>query len=370
MRSASGSFQEGPETGAQRERQAMLRASKPFPPFEALDDQAEKGSPFRSIAEADECPPTTPARQSQAAPGMLDRDWKRLIRQLEAGKCVPFLGAGASYGRIEMAGELAQSWADEYEYPFEDRTDLARVMRYVAISDRDHVDVKERFLIRHIRNVDPPPFTPDEPHAALARFPLPLYLTTNYDDFMIKALHNAGRSPRRVLCPWYPRAPYDPDAFAPPPGNNSADCPVVYHLHGHSDEPASLVLTEDDYIQFLVALVEDRNKAEDNSTRVSLIPPAVQEALANKPLLFIGYSLRDPTFQVLLEVIVKELALSQRRSHYSIQKLPLPPDVTDDQRARAEEYLDQYFAELKISVYWGSATDFFRELNRRMEEAA
>lgn len=268
-----------------------------------------------------------------------------------------------------MASELAQEWAEEYEYPFDDRTDLARVMRYVAISERDHVDVKEMFLNRHIRNVDPPPFTPEEPHAALAKFPIPLYLTTNYDDFMFKALHNAGRTPRRVLCPWYPRAPYDPDAFAPPPGGRPDDSPVVYHLHGHSDEPASLVLTEDDYIQYIVALVEDRGKAEDNSTRLSLIPPTVQEALANRPMLFVGYSLRDQTFQVLLQVLIKELTLSQQRSHYSVQILPVPAGAGDGRRDRAKEHLDQYFAEHKISVYWGSAADFFSELNRRMEEA-
>lgn len=345
------------ETGARLERDAMLRPSKS--PFET-----EIGSQFRPINEArDRCPPTAQERRSPAEPDVEDRDWDRLIRQLRAGKCVPFLGAGASYGHVKMAAELAREWADECRYPFEDRTDLARVMRYAAVKDGDHVDVKERFLNRHIRNADPPPCTPEEPHAALARFPIPLYLTTNYDDFMIRALRNEGHSPRRVLCPWYPHAPYDPDAFAD-------DSPVVYHLHGHSEEPASLVLTEDDYTQFLVALVEDRNRAEHNSTGSSLIPPAVQEALATKPLLFIGYSLRDQTFQVLLQVIVKELALSHRRSHYSIQILPVPSDADDDRRVRAREYLNEYFRELKISIYWGSAADFFRELNRRMGEAA
>src|SRR5256885_662995 len=104
-----------------------------------LDDPTKIGSLFQ-------CPPTTRARHCQTEPGVQDREWKRLIRQLQAGKCVPFLGAGASYGHVKMASELAQLWADEYGYPFEDRTDLARVMRYVATRDGDHVDVKERFL--------------------------------------------------------------------------------------------------------------------------------------------------------------------------------------------------------------------------------
>ncbi|WP_026403689.1 MULTISPECIES: SIR2 family NAD-dependent protein deacylase [Actinomadura] len=295
---------------------------------------------------------------------MEDRDWDRLIRQLRAGQVAPFLGAGACHGTLEMAGALAGRWADEYDYPFEDRFDLARVMRYVAVLEDDLTYVKGEFLRRHFTGITAPN-DPDDPHVALARFPLPLYLTTNYDDLLTRSLRAAGRDPRRVLCPWYDGAPYDPDAFVPPPGGSPADEPVVYHLHGHDGHPESLVLTEDDYIQFLVALIEDRNKEEDTSARVSLVPPAVQEALARRPLLFVGYSLRDWTFQVLLQGLVKGLPTTHRRSHISVQMLPLPDGATDDQRRSAEEYLDRYFADLKVSVYWGSARDFFRELNRR-----
>ena len=34
---------------------------------------------------------------------------------------------------------------------------------------------------------------PDEPHSVLSRLPLPIYMTTNYDDLMIRALKAQGK---------------------------------------------------------------------------------------------------------------------------------------------------------------------------------
>jgi hypothetical protein len=292
-----------------------------------------------------------------------DREWERLAKQLHDGKCAPFLGAGACGGRLRLASELSREWADEYNYPFSDRDDLARVMRYVTVTEEDSIYVKEMFLDRHFRNFTPPDVTnPNEPHGALARFPIPIYLTTNYDDSMAQALTNAGRTPRKVLCPWYPDAPYAADSFDRPPG---VDLGVVYHLHGHSGVSSSLVLTEDDYIQFLIALVEDGHRSRTDSTRLSLLPPTVQESLSTLPLLFVGYSLRDWTFQVLLQGILRALPPTHQRRHVSVQLLPMDPNAGAAERERAERYLDRYFDGLKISVHWGSAEDFFAELHRR-----
>ena len=36
------------------------------------------------------------------------------------------------------------------------------------------------------------------------------------------------------------------------------DQPLVYHMHGFDEYPASLVLTEDDYLEFLVAILRDK----------------------------------------------------------------------------------------------------------------
>ena len=53
------------------------------------------------------------------------------------------------------------------------------------------------------RDVREPDFNdPAEPHRVLANLNLPVYVTTNYDDFMVKALARHHRQPNRVLCQW------------------------------------------------------------------------------------------------------------------------------------------------------------------------
>jgi hypothetical protein len=299
-----------------------------------------------------------------------DQDWQRLASQLHDGKCTPFLGAGACHGSLKMAAELSRELAAEHEYPFEDNHDLAKVMRYVTVQNGDPIWVKERFVEKYFNGAESPDSTaPGEPHAALAKFPIPLYLTTNYDDFMVRALSSAGRKPRALRCPWYPTASFSAADFDPPAGSTAVEAPIVYYLHGNSGEPESIVLTEDDYIQFLIALAEERNQ-EYVTTRVTLIPPAVQEVLSRTSLLFIGYSLRDWNFQVLLHGILKELPPTHKRRHVSVQVLPVDSSANECERRRAMEYLDSYFDDLRVSVYWGTAREFFAELNSRMGSAA
>jgi hypothetical protein len=111
-------------------------------------------------------------------------------------------------------------------------------------------------MCRALAGLGPPDFSREhEPHAVFAGLPLPVYLTTNYDDFMVAALRQRAKDPRREVCRWNssPSMRAEPTvldpAFVPTPAN-----PVVFHLHGHIGLPESLVLTEDDYLDFLVAV--------------------------------------------------------------------------------------------------------------------
>ena len=38
-----------------------------------------------------------------------DKDWDPLLRRIKAGKCTPFLGAGAAYGVLPLGAEIARS---------------------------------------------------------------------------------------------------------------------------------------------------------------------------------------------------------------------------------------------------------------------
>lgn len=277
-----------------------------------------------------------------------ENDWNVLLQKIKFQRCTPFLGAGACYGVLPLGAEIAREWAKKFRYPFSDDGDLVRVAQYIAVqydSMFAKIELLNRFACASLPNFQ----EPDEPHAVLADLPLPVYLTTNYDNFMVMALEKTGvRDPRRVLCKWNPLLKNEPSVFEENPNfKPTAANPVVFHLHGHT-LPESLVLTEDDYLEFLGSMC-------GNS---SLLPARIQDALANSTCLFIGYRMADWNFRVLYQ------GLRSRMRNLNIAVMP-PPGGTDEERAKACAYLDRYYAAMDLRVYWGTAREFCGELRRR-----
>ena len=294
-----------------------------------------------------------------------DRDWTRLVRQLKNGDCAPFLGAGACAPTLPVATKLSRQWAAEYDYPFPDKSKLDEVTQFAAYHEMDPVTVKQ-LMKDKIASVPPPDFTtPTQPHALLASQPISVYLTTNYDNYMTMALEHANRAPETRVCPWFKGADQYPitsvdDEFRP-----TIEHPLVYHLHGHLEEPGSLVLTAEDYLEFLITLTKRQAREGD-----PLLPPQVSFIMSTRPLLFIGYSLSDWTFRAVFQGLYESLAEVQRRRHVSIQLTPpLGRKPSPAAKARAVTYLTKYYDKLNISVFWGSAQAFCEELGQRLQAA-
>jgi hypothetical protein len=87
-----------------------------------------------------------------------DRDWEILLRRIQDGKCTPFLGAGVNYGVLPLGSDIAQRWAEQFQYPLEDRYDLARVAQFLAVLHRDPMLPKEE-LLACFEGVSAPDFT-------------------------------------------------------------------------------------------------------------------------------------------------------------------------------------------------------------------
>src|SRR6266511_5906779 len=128
-------------------------------------------------------------------------NWNLLLSRIESGNCTPFLGAGAAAGTLPLGGDIARRWADESGYPLSDIADLARVAQFIAVHD-DPMAPKERLCAELKKHALPDFANEDEPHAALADLPLSVFVTTNYDDFMLEALRSKGKDPKREICRW------------------------------------------------------------------------------------------------------------------------------------------------------------------------
>ena len=287
-----------------------------------------------------------------------DYHWNNLLNALYQKKCTPFIGAGASAKWLPIASDLSKGWAEKYDYPLEDVSDLSRVAQFLELEYDDPLFPKN-LLSEAIRKIESPEFSLDEnrntPHALLADLNLPIYITTNYDHFMEKALESRGKEPVSEFCRWnnYAIGTGIPSVFDNHSSYNpTVATPLVYHLHGDVDIPPSMVLTESDYIDFLVKLNKD----------TTILPSTIQHTFAST-LIFIGYSLLDINFRIIFRGITNFIGNRFRSSNIAVMRPPINPIQPLE---KVQRYLDRYTKEMfNVNVFWGDVTTFSSELRQQ-----
>ena len=235
---------------------------------------------------------------------------------------------------------------------------MARVAQYLAVL-YDPLFPKEQLRTLY-ENADPPQFdNPTSPYNILANLHLPIYITSNYDNFMEDALKYHHKDPRRELCRWNQILQRTQPSILETGFKPTSADPLIYHLNGHYQTPESLVLTEDDYLDFLVNI----------SSAEYELPPRIQQSFTGSSLLFIGFNPFAWNFRVLFRGLVAATEASLRRISVTVQMPPLPDDVTDATREKVQIYLNQYFdaTDRRMRVYWGTSNEFLTELNQRWQ---
>jgi len=308
-------------------------------------------------------------RQLDEATRWTTEDWEDLILSIQVKACTPFLGAGAASPLLPLGGEVSRAFASEFKYPFPDVTNLPRVAQYVSIvraantaKYRIKLDFEKRLAAERATNYTTI-LDECDPHRVVADLELPLYITTNYDDLMFQALIHStpptlpSRKPVQMVCPWRPRR-RGMDDVPDIPIQQSPSTPVVYHLHGHFGDIDSMVLTEDDYLTFVESLVVDQNK----------IVTRLNAAFASTTLLFLGYSLEDFNFKLLLRQLGTYLGKAEGARHVAVQ-LPPAGNGTEEERLRIGQaqrtYLMKQYNLQRVKIYWGTCRDFATELRQR-----
>lgn len=347
--------------------------------------------------------------------------WDDLSRRIKAGQVIPILSNSVRNDRIfdmdydydlrpsppevdsdavklNVEEELAEEWAQEIGYPLSDKHRLARVAVYNRVKCLDDEQAKTkylRFLKEYLLDIaegdeevadlvgdlreqaevlsfsdiasqlDYPWFEneSDDPLRLLAQLPLPIYMTTSYYDFMERALEAEGRPARTQICflrgePQRTAPEHRPDPDLKP----TSERPVVYHLHGFEPYPDSLVLSEDDYLDFLVRVSEEKR-----DTHAGLVPLHLWGALAESSLILLGYRLHDWDFRVIFRGIIKAKHVSLRKFGLAIQLDPIEQrEITNCEEAR--QYLTTYFAPEKFVVEWGTTDSFVKKLCQKWDE--
>lgn len=293
-------------------------------------------------------------------------EWNELAKSICAGQCTPFLGAGACAPTLPTGGELARELARDFGYPLDNSADLAHVTQFIAIKKNDTVDPKEEILKR-IAARGYPQFAAGETHHVLASWPVPVYLTTNYDDFMVKALEAQNRTARRDFCRWNKELAEHPGVWQREPDYRpSPESPIVYHMHGNSEVTKSLVVTEDDYLEFIYNIAKSGAMTKTVNRSWEMLPPWIIRAISNHCLMFVGYRLLDWSFRIIFRWLVLSLRQTQTRLKVAVQLSPFGDEAANES---AQTYLREYFQHVfDVTIFWGDTRNFVSEVQRHVTE--
>jgi hypothetical protein len=312
------------------------------------------------------------------------KNWPALLGNIAKGRCTPLLGPGLMEYLVGSRHNLARDWAQTFRFPLpQSRGDLPEVAQFLAYEQdkqfpRDElIRYFQTHLLRQYPEIikqasDPTNLSAvmkevwenqisvqsDDPFIVLAELPLPIYVTTNVSSILEHALVKAGKAPERGICRWKKDIDMEPTVFETEPDYRPSEYrPLVYYLYGHIDVPDSLVLTQDDYFDFLIGVTQNKD----------LVPPSVRASLVNSSLLLLGYPFESWDFRVLFRWLI-DLEGSSRRdryAHVAAQFDPEDSEMIDTERARS--YLSSYFnRNANISLYWGASQAFISDLQKEL----
>ena len=277
----------------------------------------------------------------------------QLIDLMTKRMLIPFLGAGVNLANrppeekfgptgpyLPNASELSDSIASEFEYPWSDKS-LLRVAWYATATAGEGKDKKNRaygkdVLYHYLHEIFSKPYPWTDVHEFFACLPAKLkekgypkchqlIVTTNYDQLLERAFdaqnepydvvsygeYSDGESRSRM--PGFqhiryedkdkpekkPRFLFTDDDFLRP-----VDRTIILKIHGAADrdswEHSSFVITEDDYIDYLALRIPDQ------------IPATLKANMLHSRFLFLGYSLGDWNFRVLLRSIKARSLFNER----------------------------------------------------------
>jgi hypothetical protein len=310
--------------------------------------------------------------------------WPNIINSIQQGYCVPILGFGLAEFLAGSPREIAQRWATQAGYPLASagQDDLPQVAQYLAVQQglayprdqlvqniREHIldefaaqlpqnaaDLPLKALITEIgrkrRASDPA-----EAYTVLASLPFKIYVTANPDNLLEDALTDQGRAPTTLYARWKRSLVKPPDIqeflnLSTP----TVAAPLVYHLFGYIDNGRALVLTEDDYFDYMMWV--------NNPAAQIKVPEVIKAAWDEAALVFLGFQMNDWNFRVLFRSILDEQRRQAER-YYRSMAVQLQPGDGYLKPESARRYLERAFTKDQLDIYWGSADDFLRELKKQ-----
>lgn len=246
-------------------------------------------------------------------------------------RCILFLGAGVhapppesspfeypAAQRPPIGASLSRMLAAGCDFskgfPNEDPSNLQRVALFYEIRR------SRKQLVDAVTGAVQTGKRPSPMLRALAELGFPLVITTNYDRLFESALTARDREPHAVI--YNPDRKEATDDYPDPTAEN----PVVFKIHGDIGNRDSLVITDEDYIKFVMRM-SDKGQFDP-------VPLGLKFYLTRWTTLFVGYSLLDYNLRLLFQTLRWKIDHASMPDVYSVDYHPDPLifDVWHNQR--------------------------------------
>lgn len=212
-----------------------------------------------------------------------------IIKELKNNNLAIFAGAGLSRasGFVDWA-TLLSGIASNLGLSIDSETDLVSLAQYYC-NDFGRQGINEAIIEQFEKDAEE-----NKNLEILAKLPIEVYWTTNYDSLIEDALKKSKKAVDVKI---------DQAQLKYYKSNRDV---IVYKMHGDKDHPDEAVITRDDYEAY-------------NKTR-SMFTTNLKGQLIEKTFLFIGFSFEDPNLEQILSRIRVELISRSPKNHYCFFK--------------------------------------------------
>jgi hypothetical protein len=244
-----------------------------------------------------------------------------IAAKVKSSECILFLGSGVHSGppnnskyvyseeqRPPLGGSLSRMLAANCNFtthfPNESTGNLQRVaLCYEVYQNRQK-------LVQELRNAVYTDKSPSPIVKALAKLPFKLIITSNYDQLFEMALRLEGKNP--IIEVYNPKEHTLTRDYMDP----TIKEPFIFKMHGDIFVEDSIVITDEDYIRFVLRM-------NDNDPYYP-VPLTFRYNFMRWPTLFVGYSLLDYNLRLLFQTLRWKIDKAKFPNTYSVDPFPDP----------------------------------------------
>ncbi|MCP5105305.1 MAG: toll/interleukin-1 receptor domain-containing protein [bacterium] len=277
-------------------------------------------------------------------------EWNTLIRTISRGNCILMLGPDASVEEVDgkthllkesLSLELAGKIIPKLEARKIEPTNLPRVSHYYCSEEgRNGLETKVEAFYEKRTGLT------SGFHRDLASLPFYFAVTSCPDNMFYNALEQAGKKPAV--------RGYNFRGTSPPLITmGTVEEPLLFNLYGTIQNSYSLVLTESDLLDFLVAVVSGDPPLPKN---------IISELHAgNKSFLFLGFGFKHWYLKILLHILQGD----KKEAHsFALEEFP----ENEEEFHRVILFFEE--SECKIRIYDKDINSFAKELSQRYNAVA